>query len=460
MNKPSFSSKRKEILDAQSLLDESLLFYQDRPVGCRAALSSGLAADNYAECFLRDFVPVALVFLYQGKSDIVREFLRITLQMRNLQEEIEGHRQLPRLMPASFRIEIDHKGDELLVPDFGDRAIGRVAPVDAMMWWVLLLQAYVHISKDRTLSEEPFFQRGLHSILGVLLYDRFEVFPTLLVPDGAFMIDRRMGVYGHPLEIQSLFFGTLNAICDLLIPTPITSPLLELATKRKNQLIEYIRDFYWLDPRRLNEIHRYETEDLGYDARNPLNIHPESIPDWVTDWLPDNCGYLIGNMGPGRMDFRFFSFGNLLAIIFGLSTPQQSESIIRLFDTRWNDLVGQMPIKLVYPAITGSEWRILTGSDPKNVPWSYHNGGNWPTLIWPTIAAFMKLGHKDTAKKLLDFALPRLHHDNWPEYYDGRYGRLLGRRANLKQTWTAAATILGDLFIEEEQTLYFWDHGH
>lgn len=37
------------------------------------------------------------------------------------------------------------------------------------------------------------------------------MFPSLLVTDGSCMIDRRMGIHGHPLEIQvsySFSYGT------------------------------------------------------------------------------------------------------------------------------------------------------------------------------------------------------------------------------------------------------------
>ncbi|KAH9289799.1 hypothetical protein KI387_033916, partial [Taxus chinensis] len=34
------------------------------------------------------------------------------------------------------------------------------------------------------------------------LADGFDMFPTLLVTDGSCMIDQRMGIHGHPLEIQ------------------------------------------------------------------------------------------------------------------------------------------------------------------------------------------------------------------------------------------------------------------
>jgi hypothetical protein len=49
------------------------------------------------------------------------------------------------------------------------------------------------------------------------------------------------------------------------------------------------------------------------DVANVLNVYPESIPDWMDGWLDAQAGYLAGNQGPGRVDFRFFSQGNLFA---------------------------------------------------------------------------------------------------------------------------------------------------
>jgi len=296
----------------------------------------------------------------------------------------------------------------------------------------------------------PECQRGIRMILNICLQDRFEVFPTLLVPDGSFMIDRRMGVFGHPLEIQALFFGSLQAGIAMLDPADADNQqVIRQSVKRLAQLTEYVRNYYWLDLAKLNHIHRARTELFGHDIENTLNIYPESIPDWVTDWLPEEAGYLVGNLGPGRMDFRFFSFGNLLAVLFGLADERQSGHIVDVFQKRWDDLVGMMPVKICYPAMEGEEWRLLTGSDPKNIPWSYHNGGNWPALLWALVAAALRTGRTDMAERVQQVAMHRLTRDGWPEYYDGRNGRLIGRRANYNQTWSAAALILAQKFIED-----------
>ena len=61
-------------------------------------------------------------------------------------------------------------------------------------------------TNDYDLAYRPDFQTGIRLIMDICLANRFDMYPTILVPDGACMIDRRMGIYGHPLEIQVLFF--------------------------------------------------------------------------------------------------------------------------------------------------------------------------------------------------------------------------------------------------------------
>ena len=84
-------------------------------------------------------------------------------------------------------------------------------------------------------------------IISLCLKESFEVYPTLLVPDGSFMIDRRLGVYGHPLEIQTLFYGALQTASDLLRPTSEHMHVVKQALKRQQALRTYLRLFYWLD---------------------------------------------------------------------------------------------------------------------------------------------------------------------------------------------------------------------
>jgi hypothetical protein len=203
----------------------------------------------------------------------------------------------------------------------------------------------------------------------------------------------------------------------------------------------HIREYYWLDLKRLGEIYRYKGDEFGKEIANKFNIYAESIPMWLTEWLPENAGYLVGNLGPGRMDFRFFTLGNLLAILVSLASEQESQSIMDLFELRWHDLIGYMPLKICFPALEGMEWHIVTGCDPKNIPWSYHNGGNWPILLWLFAAAAEKTGRVELAQRAIEIAESRLIRDRFPEYYDGKNGRLIGKEARIYQTWSIAGLL-------------------
>lgn len=81
---------------------------------------------------------------------------------------------------------------DTMIADFGESAIGRVAPVDSGFWWIILLRAYTKSTGDHTLADMADCQRGMRLILTLCLADGFDTFPTLLCADGCCMVDRRM----------------------------------------------------------------------------------------------------------------------------------------------------------------------------------------------------------------------------------------------------------------------------
>ncbi|CAN4119477.1 unnamed protein product [Withania somnifera] len=357
------------------------------------------------------------------------------------------------LMPASFKVRTvpldndESATEDVLDPDFGEAAIGRVAPVDSGLWWIILLRAYGKCSGDLSLQERVDVQTGMKMILRLCLADGFDMFPTLLVTDGSCMIDRRMGIHGHPLEIQALYYSALLGAREMLAPEEASTDLVRALHNRLLALSFHIREYYWIDVKKLNEIYRYKTEEYSYDAINKFNIYPDQIPPWLVEWMPSEGGYLIGNLQPAHMDFRFFSLGNLWSIVSSLANIDQSHAILDLIEAKWEDLVADMPLKICYPALEGQEWRIITGGDPKNTPWSYHNGGSWPTLLWQLTVACIKMKRPEIAEKAIKIAERRLARDRWPEYYDTRRGGFIGKQARLFQTWTIAGYLVAKLLI-------------
>lgn len=432
---------------AWEALEHSILYYQGRAIGTIAARDPDAIALNYDQCFTRDFVSSALVFLIKGQTDIVRNFLEECLRLQPKTTPFDCSKPSRGLMPASFKIVSD-RSTEFIRADFGEHAIGRVAPADAGLWWILLLRAYVIATQDMALAHRDDVQEGIRLILELCLVTRFDMYPMVLVPDGASMIDRRMGLYGHPLDIQSLFYGALRASLELLAPIPQNQRAIQAVRSRLGPLRQQLRENYWLDSDRLNIIYRYQVEEYGEDALNQFNIYSDSIPFYqLAKWLPEAGGYMAGNLGPSQLDCRFFALGNLMAILTALADEQQSHRILNLIELRWTDLVGHMPMKLCYPALEDRDWRLITGADPKNRPWSYHNGGSWPVLLWMLVAAAKQMDRGELGHHAIAIAERRLAQDHWPEYYDGPEGRLMGKEARKFQTWTIAGYLLAKEII-------------
>ncbi|KAJ0976435.1 hypothetical protein J5N97_018400 [Dioscorea zingiberensis] len=443
--------------DAWALLRKAVVRYCGCPVGTVAAADDGIEALNYDQVFIRDFVPSALAFLMRGESEIVKNFLLHTLQLQSWEKTVDCYSPGQGLMPASFKVrtlpldENNEAFEETLDPDFGESAIGRVAPVDSGLWWIILLRAYGKITGDYALQERVDVQTGIKLILNLCLSDGFDMFPTLLVTDGSCMIDRRMGIHGHPLEIQALFYSALRCSREMITVNDGSKNLVRAINNRLSALSFHIREYYWVDMKKINEIYRYKTEEYSHDAINKFNIYPDQIPSWLVDWIPEKGGYLIGNLQPAHMDFRFFSLGNLWAIVSSLTTPRQAEGILNLIEDKWDDLISNMPLKICYPALEYEEWRITTGCDPKNTPWSYHNGGSWPTLLWQFTLACIKMGRPELARKAVAVAEKKLLEDKWPEYYDTKTGRFIGKQSRLYQTWTIAGFLTSKMLLENPE---------
>lgn len=443
------------VADAWEALRRSLVHFRNQPVGTIAAYDhASEEVLNYDQVFVRDFVPSALAFLMNGEPDIVKNFLLKTLQLQGWEKRIDRFKLGEGAMPASFKVLHDPvRKTDSIIADFGESAIGRVAPVDSGFWWIILLRAYTKSTGDLTLAETPECQKGMRLILALCLSEGFDTFPTLLCADGCSMIDRRMGIYGYPIEIQALFFMALRSALAMLKHDAEGKEFVERIVKRLHAMSFHMRSYFWLDFQQLNDIYRYKTEEYSHTAVNKFNVIPDSIPDWVFDFMPTRGGYFIGNVSPARMDFRWFALGNCVAILSSLATPEQASAIMDLFEERWEELVGEMPLKICYPAIESHEWRIVTGCDPKNTRWSYHNGGSWPVLLWLLTAACIKTGRPQIARRAIDLAESRLLKDSWPEYYDGKSGRYIGKQARKYQTWSIAGYLVAKMLLEDPSHL-------
>ena len=72
------------------------------------------------------------------------------------------------------------------------------------------------------------------------------------------------------------------------------------------------------------------------------------------------------------------------------------------------------------------------------------------------------MGKPALAEKAVALAEKRLSVDQWPEYYDTRGGRFIGKQSRLRQTWTIAGYLTSKMLLEnpERASLLFWDEDY
>jgi hypothetical protein len=175
---------------------------------------------NYTlvQVFMRDFIPSALAFLMKGEHLIVKNFLVETARLQSREKMVDLFKLGQGVMPASFKVH--HRNPtqktESLLADFGETAIGRVAPVDSGLWWIILLRAYTKWTGDNSLAESTNCQRAMHLILRLCLSEGCDTSPALLCADGCSMIDRRM--VGCPPHSSYLCFLIMFDFVSLASP--------------------------------------------------------------------------------------------------------------------------------------------------------------------------------------------------------------------------------------------------
>ncbi len=146
-------------------------------------------------------------------------------------------------------------------------------------------------------------------------------------------------------------------------------------------------------------------------------------------------------------------FGNLLALLAGLSEPQHSE---RILDTLSRHLAEDpYPARVVCDPISRDNplWRTYMDRHGQNQAYQYHNGG-----IWPFVGGFWTLalaagGRREQAVEALQ-GLARVNQlGDWrfSEWLHGRNYALCGMAG---QSWNAAMFLLADAAVRRQQGFY------
>lgn len=86
-------------------------------------------------------------------------------------------------LPASFMLLDLVQKTDTRVSDFGESAIGSVAPADFGFWWIILLLDYTKSTGDLSLAETPECRKGKRLILTLCLRDMINFLPCYMLMD-------------------------------------------------------------------------------------------------------------------------------------------------------------------------------------------------------------------------------------------------------------------------------------
>ena len=143
---------------------------------------------------------------------------------------------------------------------------------------------------------------------------------------------------------------------------------------------------------------------------------------------------------------------NCLAIAFGLADKEQTESILNYIDR--NRLDEPYPVRVLHPPIQPGtrDWRDYYSTEHDlNLPDQYHNGGIWPWVGGLYIAALVRAGRLEQAKRALHkLALAnRLGRRREWEFNEWLHGISGEPRGSDDQAWSAGMYMYAYTCVKE-----------
>lgn len=211
---------------------------------------------------------------------------------------------------------------------------------------------------------------------------------------------------------------------------------------------------------------RYKINTLlwvGPEFKRDLKWVEENRKEWLypirsTDILYQEKPYFLPYMAFRGWEDRFDTFGNLVAVFFGMASQAQAD---RIFDYITKSGIDQpWPIKAIHPVVHPGEkdWREYYRLRNLNLPNQYHNGGAWPFIGGFYVAALVKAGRLAEARLQLD-RLAEMNRQSrfggeWEfnEWFHGVSGKPSGFPG---QSWSAAMYVFAHECVKRGEVPVF-----
>ncbi len=356
--------------------------------------SKGLtaAAENYPQVWTRDtvitFLGAALI-----DDDAMLPCFRQSLEL--LAEGQDRFGQIPFFVRVA-----DH--------------LVRYGSVDSNPWFVLGSLHYAECS-----GEEAWLEKMLPSIEAALGWCEMRdsrkrgLMDSLECDDWADLLCNR----GNVLFPNVLYACALRRCAEAFADT---HPEKVAAWAERSEVVHAaIQDSFWVKP--VGHIDKSHTQEKTH-ASITLRKVPYFLP-WVSMF---------------EYGERFDTTANLLAILCGVASEEQTEAILAYI--RKTGLATPHPIRVLHPPIQPGErdWRDYYKVWLNNLPNQYHNGGIWPWVGGIYVAALVKAGHHEESTLALKSLAAAVEKGEdrfeFNEWLHGQTGEPMGAHS---QAWSA-----------------------
>jgi len=384
------------------------------PLGFKASV----LAEGYPQVWARDAPITSLGALVSGESELTGAAKASLKTLGMFQSEL-----------GMIPLNVDTRTHTVTTENAG--------AVDANLWFVLGHFAYFRATRDAKFLRENWDR--LQKALLWLRYQDMNGCGLLEVPEAGDWADLYAVRY-NTLYDNALYYGTLKAMGilaeELGRPGAGYMTMAEDVGHKINRLL-------WLDRPWDGRIFGEQLEELKALRLEWFLLYQN------TATLTEKPYYLSWT-GFREFGNNFDGFGNMLAILLGVSGPEKTERILD-----YVHVVGAnqpYPLKAFYPPIYPGErdWRDYYRSRNLNLPDQYHNGGIWPFLGGFYVAALIHAGKTTQAEHQLELLaeanrLGRTQEWEFNEWIHGRSGRAMGYPL---QAWSAGLYVFAYHFLE------------
>lgn len=234
---------------------------------------------------------------------------------------------------------------------------------------------------------------------------------------------------GHVLFPNVLYARALSGAAEMLkAARPDDAARFQA---RHDRVLEAIRSDFWVtEPREVKDNSHQQTRiRIGVTLRRRHYF------------LPYIDGFAFGE--------RFDTTANLLAIVTGVATKEQSTRILDYIDAV--QVNRPFPVRVLYPPIQPGDpdWREYYKVWDLNMPNQYHNGGIWPWVGGLYVATLAVSGRRDQAAAELEMLARAIQqgHTKWEcnEWLHGVSGKPMG---SAFQAWSAGMFLYAKHAVE------------